>query len=359
MSTDRDEDTTPPESAWNRAWEAIAEEDHCEIDQQLVAAYAEGRLTEPLRSRVLEAISRSPRAVKILDELTTELRTENRADSPSPHPLIKNQAIDRRRVVAQWIAAASILVATGAAIWAVAKSRSSADLTAALEDSRAKLNSQNNELDLLRADQTRLAALLESSELSLLAALKDNLAELTKSTRPSMNGSAGLGTIQLALADSRSRGIEQLPPEVQRLADKMTAETLKRASALRPAADPIEKASLELSVGNFDAAMETLAQSSEIVRSGAAGLNLQACVLMARADKQPIAEAKTTLAAADRMLRSAADKDPTYAPAWFNLALIQERLDDGEGAIVAWREYLNRELRPEFREAVRAARGLE
>jgi tetratricopeptide (TPR) repeat protein len=351
VNDERDAEVNSSSELWPRAsiWDVLIAEDETELDVEALAAYAEGRLNTQRREQIRRMIARSPKAMEMLDALHAVGREEYTGTEPAAtvrptEQTVVPRAAWGRSLVMTLTLAASILLAVSTTYLAWLRSKTVNSLqgqVAALDD---QLSRQRHDSLLARKEQLVLLA----------------------GQTPMMTGEMTPALVQLALADGPvSRSPDELSEAEKEQRDAQLHRLLVEADQLltqtseETARRGVQAASLELAAGREDAALNRIDEL--IARSGETPelLNVRAAILAQQASRMRLEEARRALEESESILSQIGQQDPDFAPAWFNLALVRERLGKSKEAQSAWQEYVKHETSPEFRQLAREFREVE
>lgn len=368
---------------FDEKWTKELLSDQQAFDPDLIATYAEGKATDEKRLLAEQMLSISPAALDML--VTLRLRSyeedsseedsdvnpasrvstssdaipfNSRAAADAPKPASESHSVSatvhsgeqavfiRRSRVASFTAAASLLLAIGAAIaW-------------------LRMESENGELvrKLAVADRQ-----LVNQAMALAISQQERIVETSASSiRPYIAGTGSVALLKSALAERSRipRGIEDSDsPEVRAVkqATLLSASTVLerwRSTSEEPVPSGvlIARASLEISLGQLDLAAETIRRISAYLGKATPEVrNLQALHMLAVAETLPLSQANAKFAAARALLESLTREDPDFAEGWLNLALYLHRNigPDDPATRIAWERYLTAEDREDLKEVIR------
>lgn len=333
-------------------WDQLIADDPVDIDPDLLAAYAEGRLEDTQRNQLREQISRSPRAMELLDGIRSDLLPVGR-ERPASVPFATaampaDSAPSSRRTTLSWIAAAAAIL-----------------LTAGLGFQHS--NRQSTQIAELRTQLDDAHTQLDQQAHALVSADQEHAYRLAGRTRPLLHAVRSPALVHLALADEATRGILDESSEASQFRDRQLTRLLADlVSRQADTADPpgpdalLDRAAVHLAANQLTQAEEFITRAEQLQDGDTAeSLNLRAAILINRAAQQSGTASEQSYEKARTTLTRALDLSPDFAPAWFNLALLYEDLNDLPAAKDAWRSYIEHEPDPELRDAVRRARGFE
>lgn len=349
---ERDGQSRPVQNQFNQAlrqeWSEQMENDTDEVDLELLAAYAEGRLSTNEREVVEELVANSPAALETLlffhralnvgqgNELksddtdidtTRHLKSSGAADlSPEtinrPQPS-KRYSLSRSARSLNVISAAALLIAAGAGILAY---------------------NANQSLRRLHNENQNLLASLNQQSMALALARKEQAFGTSAGTfRSFASGAVTPRMLEIALLDFGpvSRGGDPSDEEIRfrkRTADAAT-EAINQVASGAELDHLIEKASVAIATGDREAAALAIGMVEEEYGEESAVLkNLQALQLLARVD-----DGEATFEQAANALRQLTEQHPDFAQGWLNLAILTQRVQGTEASLSVWQEYLDRE----------------
>lgn len=296
------------------AWDEMHALNPSEPDLELLAAYAEGRLTDSERTAYEESLSKSPAALRIWDEVRSHLDAP-----PELRPAVE---LRPRRFQLQWLMqAACVLVGVAGVTWGVLASRVSQRQQQQLADFRDRWAKTQWQLGLVHKEQF-----------------------LAQSPSPVRSFWSGTTSPQL-LAMVVLRGTGEQTPESLAEAEHSRQALVELENVPQYAEQAtLELINLDIAAGRFETADEKLRQARKRFADFPDFDNVQALWYLAQRNDSSLAEA-------ERRLRSLTEAHPDFLPAWYNLALLlQQSFRDAESRNV-WLEYLKREQRSEYREA--------
>lgn len=351
---EREPDEELPAAARSSIWEELLAADDTAVDVERLAAYAEGRLSAAEREEIRRLIARSPVAMELLDTLCDQ-GAPAAAARARPAPVVTARPARVFGGSPTWTLAlaASLLFAVAASYVAYDRWHVARDLQTQVAQLGQEVRQGRSDLALARKEQVVLLS----------------------GRSPLMVGRMTPRLTELALADGpASRSLPELPPEEQqRRAEQLRGLIAQAAEALPPTVTDelerlIENASLPLAAGDGAAALAIIQPAAERFGRDARFRTARAAALVTLPDDTPLDAVQAALQKAEEILRQVTAESPGFAPAWFNLALIDERLavmadvpaeqqQKREDAAAAWRQYLQSETDAAFRAAVRAARA--
>lgn len=329
-------------------WDSLVAEDESPIDEDLLSAFAEGRLSDPERRRIRAGIAASPRAIELLDGLCEQiaLAPEGRVSRPVPAPVDRKPGTTRlARALPAAVAAALLLCVVGLGAWSTRMHSQLAELTA----DRDQLEQQRNGL---AQERDAAARELEERQSRLVATAKEELLALGGGQPVFMTPTMSPGHVELALApDTASRGTDELTPEEQeqraaRIASVLSPiERMFSASGSGPDPDDVlDWADVLIAAGRWREARD-LMDSADLPET-AESLNLRAGVALSEADELMNEVADDVPArildrreSARSLLSEAVELDPDFDPAWFNLYRVHLDLNDRASATAARETY--------------------
>ena len=220
-------------------WDALVLEDETQVDADLLSAYAEGRLSEQERQEIRTQITRSPRAMELLDGLYEQLAQSH--SEPVGHSA--HHAIDAPRSRSQFtrallsVAAAAMLVCmVGFGIWGGRNAGDLADVREQVADLQGDLNETSRDLNAaLRAESELVDQVTgyRNAMTGLAADTKEQLHALDGSRRPYMTRVMSPQLVALALADDQGvRGLDDLSSEERQQRNTQIAAILSPAESL-------------------------------------------------------------------------------------------------------------------------------
>ncbi|MCH8829768.1 MAG: hypothetical protein IID45_09345 [Planctomycetes bacterium] len=297
------------------------------LDEEQLAAYVDGTLTEAERGEVEELLSQNPEALSLVADLQkskTLDQPEKKAATTPPPTGVTVPA----RSFRTWIAlAASVLVTAGALMWGI---------------------NQNRRTGKYREEMQAQKGRLADSQLQLAVLYKERfLSRANTNVRNYWNGTVTPAMLELPLA----RGPVNVPPDAQAEADR-AEEALKvvRTIPSHRSRGLLESASIDIAAGRFDAAKEKIDEAAELSGKTPEVASARALLLIARGDAKSVTEAQ-------RQLETLTREHPDYLPGWYNLAMLLEQIFQDEKSRHAWDEYLKREQREPFRKIARVHRN--
>lgn len=342
-------------------WEQQILDDDEDFDLQLIAAYADGNVSDAERREVEKILARSPAALDLVVTLRQQLtaksqgETDNETESgerpvestsPASTPLSAPGSTPGRanRRVPGIVAAAGLIVAVGLFGWALNESRRANQLGQQVASLDQRLIAQAQALTLSHREQLLLT---DSTTSPFFFA-----------------GRASRRLLEEALADDGSRGRGNEIPEVQAVRRNALASVRRSLSEWQKLNQReerpeflISQASLEIVAGALDAADSTIARLSLAVGDNAPIVrNLRAGRLLALAETQTLREGNQTRDAARSELEQLTKDHPKFADGWLNLALLLQRTvgKNDPATRAAWVGYLNADEVPEqFRDTVK------
>ncbi|WP_150106112.1 hypothetical protein [Rubinisphaera brasiliensis] len=362
-----------PEISPNNPWPALFQQewqrqildDTTNIDVDLIAAYAEGALSEGEERKVEKLLAESPAALDMLVAMREQIADSDLAEAAeagaSSHRVVGPTDVPPSRdsprkaadqmgsasssaVRMRWVAmAASVAVAVGAVSWSVLSSTKV-----------GRLDRQVAALDQQIVQQAEALTLAQREQLALLSGTPTYLAGVVSPEliHLAMAGEAvtvrGIDNAQHVIKlkyGSLDRGSAALKQWQDAIPDKSLADVL------------VNRASLEIAAGQFDAARDTIDSVTQSVGEDSADvLNLRAILLLAFAETQPLAEAEKSYQQAQSLLERLTTEHPDFANGWLNLALFRSRLQGPQSpdTRAAWDRYLAVETRAELKAAVRS-----
>lgn len=322
-------------------WDTLTADDHSGLDVNLLAAYAEGRLSDSERARVRRLIDRSPRAMEILDAIRAEFPAAVEPTGPQPLPFVRREErIEARarwkRAVQPLLTAAALLLAVGVTVVAVRRAGESDGALAANQPDRL----QPETVYTLASSQAPVFALRQTPALALMAFANREIASR-----------GGPEEVPAAEAQARASDIDR----IANLADPQAGGRTLTAPAL------LDLAAIQIAAGRVAEAEATIRQAEDLEGRSAASLNLSAARLMTLAAASTDSVERTTLwSDAGRLLDEAIKLDPSFALAYFNRALLEEDRNNGDtsSSMEWWQQYVNVEPDPAMRAVVQQFRGV-
>jgi tetratricopeptide (TPR) repeat protein len=318
-----------------RIWQALLAADETPVDVELLAAFAEGRLSSEQCRAVRAWVARSPMAMEILDDLYDELDALRDEEATEPARLVGPSDEPRDLVVP------TAAVKTESTWWPIAVLAIAASLLVAVGTaylayeqwySRGSLQTQLASLSLAQVEDAKRALYARSGLPRTL--IGDVSPEAFPDWLPPLETSRG-GPIP---------SDEQTEAEIRRLIQSGTHSL--EAAFTGDLERLIEHGAILIAAGKSDEAYQKAQEAANKYGQRPELLNLQAAALMAQAETASRAEFDATVKHAKELLQSITTNSPQYSPAWFNLAVLySELLRDDEQANQAWQKYL--EIEPD------------
>lgn len=353
----------PNDDLWRnellREWERQVFDDDGNFDLQLIAAYADGNVTDAERREVERVLARSPAALDLLvtlrqqsvgpdrkaaDESTVAEKVEgsSRPAKDSVSTELRAARSSRRRL--SGYAVASLIIAAVATGWAVNVSHRANKLSQEVAALDQRLQIQGQTLTLSQREQLLLTSSTDSPHF--------------------FAGPASLRLLEAALNDDGSQGRGHDTPEVRGMRQDALASARRSLSEwqkLNQSEDRpqllVSQASLEIVAGALDAARTTISRLARVTGDDAPMVrNLRAGRLLALAETQSLSEGNRTRKNARAELEKLTKDHPRFADGWLNLALLLQRTvgKHDPAARSAWEGYLKAERVPDaFRATVR------
>ena len=297
----------------NAAWKQVPGADVPDLDTELLAAYAEGRLTAEENAACEELLSRDPTALEVVNGLWLHLDDERQVRKGKYHaPAV------RRSAVQNFLPAACVLIAVVGVLWGFRASRKSDQFVERVSALESELASTRHELAVSHKER-------------FFASVPSGIAAFWNGTAtPAM------------LRTERGRGSTEIPSEAlaQAEATHKVLNELANSSAYAEVA-LVDSISVEIVSGKFPEADGKLREAERSSPESPSVANARAVWYLAQA-------ADDSLDKGMQLLRELTHKHPDYLPAWYNLALLLEQTLDYEKSRVCWKEYLKRETRPAF-----------
>lgn len=341
MGIDRTDELATSGRGCGSIWNALLAADDTDVDVELLAAFAEGRLSNAEREAVRAQIARSPMAMEIVDSLYDYVTaTDEQAPEVAEPEEVQVSATrapavaadEHPRRLAIFAAAASLLLAVGTSYLAYEQWQTRA------------------------TTQARLASVSQD----LISAYKAKLHGKSNAT-PVLVGAMTGDDLLAMLEHERTRGPGTTEPEGQAEVRQLLNAGVANVEAAFPEAMDrlVEEGALYLASGNAAEAEKRADEGLKNFGRKPELLNLKAAALLAKAKGQKEAEAEKTLREAESLLSDILDSSPAFAPAWFNLAVWCGAVGDGRREHEAWQKYLEHEPDPARCEAIRRYLGLE
>jgi tetratricopeptide (TPR) repeat protein len=317
-------------------WDTLTADDQSGLDVNLLAAYAEGRLSDADRARVRRMIDRSPRAMEILDAIRAEFPASAEQSGSQSLPFVRREErtdarAGWRRTMQPLLTAAALLLAVGITFVAVQRMGSHENVAASPDRPRPE------NIYTLASSQTPALALRSTPALAFMAFANREIA------------SRG-GPDEVPPAEAQARA-----SEIASLTETQTGDRALSASAL------LDLAAVQIAAGKVAEAEATLRQAEALEGKSAVLLNLSAARLMTIAYSESSSVAQNQLwNDAGRMLDEAIKLDPSFALAYFNRALLEEDRNNGDTttSIEWWQMYVNVEQDAAMRAVVQQFRGI-
>jgi hypothetical protein len=349
MSNSPDESRQNPRQladAFAAGWENILTNDPSEVDEETVAAYAEGKLSGVELEEAERSIAASPRALDLLHALGRQFSPYSSGAHYGRNEKIIEAAERRsssRGIRTRWptalALAASLLIAVSAGIGLQRY------LGASMVN-RAQIQVANLSRQLIDAEKKQLALLArEDHSVQLAGRLTPDLIRISLSTVDRTRGSAI--TDQMQKAEVKRK--EAMLSSSQRL---IKAAELADESA---SDSTIEVAAALVNTGQLEAAEASIKEISDLVEAGKVSKgelwNLQAGLIAARARDLPGSEAEPLLNEAEALYRRAAEAGARVA--WLNLANLRRAPDSVREEAID--KYFSKETDDSLKDAVRDA----
>lgn len=352
-----------------RKWQEQVHHDESEVDIDLLAAYAEGRLSAKEELISQDMLAASPAAVEIFlsmreaytRTLDAELRSSEIPEtaaaasqvSPAERSSPQNGGrISHWRSSAMYTTAACLLLAVISAGIAGNSLISSGKLASELATLQEHLNRANKSLDdetAVRINQT----LLENKELGITLAAERRAVFLAGRISPAML----MTTLQSKLI---ARGSEAESPEnsafrrqvAQRL-EKTINDLPANATHSRSVVNGIEIGMQQILSENLPGCRQTLNTLKAEFPSEPAVANLEAVLLLATAENSTDSEAQLLFSEAGSILQDLTAKHPDFETGWLNLALLTEQQEGIEAARPFWEGCLSATQDEDLRSIIR------
>lgn len=340
-------------------WAEQVTNDQDDIDLELLAAYAEGRLSENEQNVVEELVANSPAALETLLFFHRALNVEQGtptnkefsignheatniekfpAGTARPATLAENtrpsRSSNRRSNV---MTVAALMLAAGASFWAYRTSRDVQRVDSNNQSLVAQLDAQTFDLALARKEQVYAAA--------------------GGSFRSFPAGTISPRLVQLAMLDRGPVARGSVPSEGEQELQQSTVtaaeSAIRQVSPSRSGSNNrwqtgIERAAIEMAGGNLEKALTLIDDAEQEYGSESPEvLNLRALYLLAQADN-----GEDTVEQAADQFRKLTELHPTFALGWFNYALLVSRIQGQEVSLPLWDSYLKVESSTDLRNAV-------
>ena len=343
-------------------WDEQVNNDQDDIDLELLAAYAEGRLSENEQNVVEELVANSPAALETLLFFHRALNVEQGtptnkefsignheatniekfpAGTARPATLAENtrprRGSNRRSNVMNVMTVAALMLAAGASFWAYRTSRNAQRVDSNNQSLLAQLDAQTFDLALARKEQVYAAA--------------------GGSFRSFPAGAISPRLVQLAMLDRGPVARGGVPAEGEQELQQSTVTAaeaaIREVSPSRPGSNNrwqtgIERAAIEMAGGNLEKALTLIDDAEQAYGTESPEvLNLRALYLLAQADN-----GEDTIEQAVDQFTDLTERHPQFALGWFNYALLVTRIQGQEASQPLWDAYLKAETSTELRNAV-------
>lgn len=341
-----------------RNWDVQVSNDQEDFDLELLAAYAEGRLSESEHNVVEELVAKSPAALEALlffhralnveqgipmnNEVSTgsidAASIEGFSAGPVQPAATTESTLTRRRSMprSNVLTAAALMLAAGASFWAYRTGRDAQRVDSNNQSLLAQLDAQTFDLALARKEQVYAAT--------------------GGSFRSFPAGTMSPRLIQLAMLDRGPVARGSVPGEGELELQQSTV--IDAASAIREVSptrvgsrrwsSSIERAAIEIAGGNLEIASSLIDDvEQEYGPESPEVMNLRALHLLAKAD-----DGEDTVELAAGQFKELTERHPTFALGWFNYALLVSRIQGQEVSLPLWDSYLKAETSTDLRKAV-------
>lgn len=343
---------------FHSVWDALVLEDDTPVDPDLLCAYAEGRLSEQERQQIRAQITRSPRAMELLDGLHEQL-AQSQPEPVGRSASLSIEALPSRpqftRALLSVAAAAMLVCMVGFGIWSGRSAGDLADVRERSADLQRDLNETRSDLnEALRAESELANHVTGYRDVMTLvaASTKERLYTLDGSRRPYMTSITSPQLVAMALADDQGiRGLDDLSLEERQQRNTQIAAILSPAESLfMPFAtgdnpDSIfDWVDILVAAGEWEQARNLL-NSTELADTPAS-LNLRAGILLSEAadltneaGEEVERRIEDLQQRAKEFLNRSVTLDANFDPAWFNLYQLNLTMQDYDGARAALDEY--------------------
>lgn len=350
--------------AMSAFWEQLVLEDETELNVEQLAAYADGRLSDTQREQIQRQLAASPSSLETLAILHENASLQGSPSIPvSMSPAVDTgshseatgrssalpaaepaQTLHRNRLRVRVGAFVSTAAAVAVVGWALV-----------VTGSRRELHEQYAILEAsLLTEQQRLA--LAQKELLYANGRQNRDLWSAGTMSPQM--------LQLAAVESaRPRG--GVTSEEDELLDaKAFEKAVESVDSLPDSSSSrhnrlIETAALQLAAGQLSAAEKTINEAQDATGKPSPALQNLRAVLALNQSNNPelgLAESDALINSARTMLQALLEEHGEFAPALFNLALLEERYGDPDTADDLWIRCLSAEPSSQLREAIRQSR---
>ena len=351
-----------------KQWQDQVLNDDSEIDIDLLAACAEGRLSAEEESLAHEKMAASPAAVEIFLVMRREFNRSIDTVAPlatlpadlAPLPFSKSTneqvvSLPHKRnfwpSTALLATAASLVFAVVSGGVAVTQRMSRSGLTTEIASLQEQLTQVNDSLK----DQTQIRlnlSLLTEKELGVTLASERKPVFMAGRVSPAMLIKAIQSQAVAMGSETESATARAFRENVaKRLGG--TIQEIGRVDANNGTlTQDIETAMQQILSDDLTGCQQTLNDLKTKAPNAPEVGNLEAVLILANAEDAVADDAKTMFAAAESILKNLTVKYPDYGTAWLNLALLIEESDGFEEARPFWEGYLAAEKNGDLRSVI-------